>query len=56
VIASSIDDKVAVIVKKSREGPVLLYGNEELFEAVKAEGSLVPIRISVDNIPEASFL
>jgi hypothetical protein len=47
---------VVVVLKKSGEGPVLLFGTEELFDALNKEGSVTPIRITVDMIPDASFL
>jgi hypothetical protein len=41
VTAATIDEKIAVVLKKFKEGPVLLFRTDELCETLKKEGNLI---------------
>jgi hypothetical protein len=55
VTATTNDEKAAYVLKKSKEGPVLVYCEQPLIEALTKLG-MAPVKISKDSVPEAGLL
>jgi hypothetical protein len=55
VTATTNDEKAAYVLKKSKEGPVLVYCEQPLIEALTKLGT-APVKISKDSVPEAGLL
>jgi hypothetical protein len=55
VTATTSDEKAAYVLKKSKEGPVLIYCEQPLIGALIKVG-IAPVKISKDSVPEAGLL
>jgi hypothetical protein len=55
VIAATNEEKAAYVLKKSKEGPVLVYCEQPLIEALTKLG-MAPVKVSIDSVPGAVFM
>jgi hypothetical protein len=55
VTAATNDEKAAYVFKKSKEGPVLVYCDQPLIEALIKLG-MAPVKVSIVSVPEAGLL
>jgi hypothetical protein len=55
VTAATNDEKANYVLRKSKEGPVLVYCEQPLIEALIKVG-MAPVKISIDSVPEAGLL
>jgi hypothetical protein len=55
VTATTNEEKANYVLRKSKEGPVLVYCEQPLIEALIKVG-MAPVKVSIDSVPEAVFM